>query len=162
MVKVPKDLQKKKKDVPRRPQAKPARKGEQQYGSRAMRRKMQQQGISMDQIEAKRVIFELEDKTLVLDQPEVFLMKQMGQEIYQVVGSAEEKSLSVLADDTSINGETMEREEISEEDLKPKITEQDIQLVAAQANVTSKEAEVALEQAEGNIAKAIIFLKNKP
>ena len=35
-------------------------------------------------------------------------------------------------------------------------------LVAAQANVDKKEAEVVLRECEGDIAKAILFLKNRP
>jgi len=160
MVKVPKDLQKKQKNIPKRPQPRVKREGEQSLGSRAMRRKMQKQGISMDQIDANRVIFELEDKTLVIEQPEVFLMKQMGQEIYQVVGAAEEKTIEISSkEDIQIESPT-EIEEISDEPLKIEITEQDISLVASQANVSLKEAEAALKDADGNIAQAIISLKN--
>lgn len=161
MVKVPKDLQKKHKNIPKRPQPRVKREGEQSIGSRAMRRKMQKQGISMDQIDANRVIFELEDKTLVIEQPEVFLMKQMGQEIYQVVGAAEEKTIEISSkEDIQIESPT-EIEEISDEPLKIEITEQDISLVASQANVSLKEAEAALKDADGNIAQAIISLKNR-
>ncbi len=162
MVKVPKDLQKKKKDVPKRPQPKIARKGEQSLGSRAMRRKMEQQGISMDPIDVNRVIFELADKTMVIEQPEVFLMKQMGQEIYQVMGTAEEKTIGISSVESVQIADSTEKEEITDEELKPEITENDIQLVAAQANVSLKEAEAALKDSNGNIAQAIIFLKNRP
>ncbi len=41
-------------------------------------------------------------------------------------------------------------------------TENDIMLVAAQANVDKEEANAALIDSEGDIAKAILFLKNKP
>lgn len=162
MVKVPKDLQQKKKSAPKRPQAKPTRTGDQQYGSRAMRRKMQQQGISMEPIEANRVIFELDDKNLVIEQPEVFKMTQVGQDIYQVIGSAEEKPIGISSEGGIHVEEPLETSEIADEELELKITDQDIMLVASQANVSLKEAEAALEDVEGNIAKAIIFLKNRP
>ncbi|GAG59797.1 unnamed protein product [marine sediment metagenome] len=68
MVKLPKEMQKKEKNRPTRPQATKKREG-QQYGSRQMRRRMQQQGIDMDQIDATRVIIEGPDKTLVIEQP---------------------------------------------------------------------------------------------
>jgi nascent polypeptide-associated complex subunit alpha len=160
VVKLPKEMQKKEKSKPRRPSAVKKREG-QQLGSRQMRRRMQQQGIDMDQVDATRVIIESTDKTLVIEEPEVILMKQMGQEIYQVIGEAKEYSQSEI--------EVSEREEFAEEEgpldtseVKPKITENDIMLVASQTNVTQKEAEAILEECDGDIAKAILMLKNRP
>ncbi|MFX0076405.1 MAG: nascent polypeptide-associated complex protein [Candidatus Hermodarchaeota archaeon] len=159
MVKLPKEMQKKEKSKPTRPQATKKREG-QQFASRQMRRRMQQQGIDMEQISATRVIIEGPEKTLVIDQPEVVLMKQMGQEIYQVIGEAEEYPSG------EIEIEEMEEAEgadvIKETEPKPSITENDIMLVAAQANVDREEANAALIDSEGDIAKAILFLKNKP
>jgi len=158
MVKLPKELQNKEKNKPRRPQAVKKREGS-SLASRQMRRKMQQQGIEMDQIDAKRVIIEGVEKTLILNQPEVILMKQMGQEIYQIIGEAEEQSsVEINIDDKS---EISEEEDISYE-TTPTITENDIMLVAAQANVDVEVAKAALVDSEGDIAKAILFLKNRP
>ncbi len=50
LVKLPKEMQEKAKSKPRRPQP-AAKRDSTQLGSRQMRRKMQQQGIEMDQIE---------------------------------------------------------------------------------------------------------------
>ncbi len=137
LVKLPKEMQDKIKSKPKRPQAVKKRDGA-QYGSRQMRRRMQQQGVEMDQIEATRVIIEGPEKTLVLEQPEVILMKQAGQEIYQIIGQAEELSPDVI----TINSDSdIENNEINEAtELKPTITENDIMLVASQANVDIKEA----------------------
>ncbi len=159
MVKLPKEMQKKEKSKPTRPQATKKREG-QQFASRQMRRRMQQQGIDMEPINATRVIIEGPENTLVIDQPEVVLMKQMGQEIYQIIGDAEEYSAGeVQIGDT----EEGEREDaIVESEAKTVITENDIMLVAAQANVDKEEANAALIDSEGDIAKAILFLKNKP
>ena len=159
MVKLPKEMQKKEKSKPTRPQATKKREG-QQFASRQMRRRMQQQGIEMDQINATRVIIESQEKTLVIDQPEVVLMKQMGQEIYQVIGEAEEYSVGEVKIGEKEEGEVAEV--IEESEAKPVITENDIMLVAAQANVDKEEANAALIDSEGDIAKAILFLKNKP
>ncbi|MBA7531031.1 hypothetical protein ES705_23242 [subsurface metagenome] len=152
-------MQDKIKNKPKRPQAAPKREGG-QVGSRQMRRRMQQQGIEMEQIEATRVIIEGSEKTLVLEQPEVVLMKQAGQEIYQIIGQAEELSsdeLTIVADSKIEDDESIE-----ETELKPTITENDIMLVANQANVDKKEAETVLKECDGDIAKAILFLKNRP
>jgi nascent polypeptide-associated complex subunit alpha len=157
MVKLPKDMQKKEKEKPKRPQPIKKREGP-QVGSRQMRRRMQQQGIDMDQIDATRVIIERIDGSLIIENPEVIVMKQMGQEIYQIVGEAHEAS----------NGEFLieEREEIQEiteeSDLKPSISDNDVMLVASQANVDKEEARAVLSECEGDIAKAILYLKNRP
>jgi len=151
-------MQNKIKSKPKRPQAVKKREGA-QFGSRQMRRRMQQQGVEMDQIEATRVIIEGTEKTLILEQPEVILMKQGGQEIYQIIGQAEERSsddISIMSDEEVENKELLEATE-----TKPTITENDIMLVATQANVEKKEAESVLNECNGDIAKAILFLKNR-
>ena len=158
-MKLPKELQKREKGRPKRPTPAKKRQGQQQLGSRQMRRKMAAQGIDMDQIEATRVVIEGPEKTLVIEQPEVILMKQMGQEIYQVIGSADEHSPDEVK--SSEKEELKEIEPLDESEIKPKITENDIMLVAAQGNVDPKEAEAVLKDCEGDIAKAILFLKNR-
>jgi len=152
-------MQNRVKSKPKRPQPVKTRDG-QQFGSRQMRRRMSQQGIDMEQIDATRVIIEGSDKTLLIEQPEVVLMKQAGQEIYQVIGQAEE----VSPDSVSIESdEAIEKLlPIEESEVKPTITENDIMLVASQANVDKKEAESVLKECNGDIAKAILFLKNRP
>ena len=159
MVKLPKEMQKKEKSKPTRPQATKKREG-QQFASRQMRRRMQQQGIEMDQIDAMRVIIECQDKTLVIDQPEVILMKQMGQEMYQIIGDAEEYSSGEFTIEEGVDANSLEPTE--EGISKLVITENDIMLVAAQAKVDKEEANAALIDSDGDIAKAIIYLKNKP
>ena len=159
-MKLPKEMQKKEDSKPKRPTPVKTREGQQQVGSRQMRRKMKSQGIDMDQIEATRVIIEGPEKTLVINQPEVILMKQMGQEIYQIVGAAEEFAPGELSVDKK--DELHEQETIEETEIKPTITENDIMLVAAQGNVDPKEAEAVLKECEGDIAKAILMLKNRP
>jgi len=159
MVKLPKEMQKRENSKPKRPQATKKREG-QQIASRQMRRRMQQQGVEMDQINATRVIIEGVEKTLIIDQPEVVLMKQMGQEIYQVIGEAQEYSPGDVLIGEKEDVETTEL--VEESETKPNITENDIMLVAAQANVNKEEANAALIDSEGDIAKAILFLKNRP
>ena len=156
MVKLLKEIQTKMKSKPKRPQPVKKRDG-QQFGSRQMRRRMAQQGIDMDQVDATRVIIEGPEKTLIIEQPEVVLMKQAGQDIYQVIGQAEE----VSPDKVIIDSE-QELAPLEDSDVKPSITENDIMLVASQANVEKNEAEAVLKECNGDIAKAILFLKNKP
>ena len=159
MVKLPKEMQKKEKSKPKRPTPVAKREG-QHFGSRQMRRRMQQQGIEMDQINATRVIIEGPEKNLIIEQPEVVLMKQMGQEIYQVIGEANEydpNEISIEHTESEVGDEEIEYFEV-----KPTITENDIMLVATQANVEKAEAEAVLNECGGDIAKAILLLKNRP
>ena len=158
MVKLPKEIQSKAKSKPKRTQPSVKRDG-QQFGSRQMRRRMAQQGIDMEPVDATRVIIEGSEKTMIIDQPESFRMKQAGQEIYQVIGQAEE----VSPDNLTIKSMEPDIDLPSEEDseIKPTITENDIMLVATQANVDKREAESVLKECNGDIAKAILFLKNR-
>lgn len=152
-------MQNKAKNKPKRPQPSVKRDG-QQFGSRQMRRRMAQQGIDMEPVDATRVIIEGPEKTIIIDQPEIFLMKQAGQEIYQVIGQAEEVSPDTLTIESTEEAIDLPSEEDSE--IKVTITENDIMLVATQANVDKKEAESVLQDCNGDIAKAILFLKNRP
>ncbi len=152
-------MQDKEKGKPKRPQPVKKREGA-QVGSRQMRRRMQQQGIEMDQVDASRVIIEGSEKTLIIEKPEVILMKQAGQEIYQIIGQAEEYSPGSTSIDNVEKVEELAH--LDEEELKPVITENDIMLVAAQANVEKEEAESVLKECNGDIAKAILYLKNRP
>ena len=159
MVKLPKEMQKKESAKPKRQQPVKKREGK-QFGSREMRRRMQQQGIDMDQLDANRVIIEAADKTIVIEQPEVILMKQMGQEIYQVIGEAEEYAPEEFSIGATQEVEVEEQKE--ELEISTEISENDVILVAAQANVDAEEARATLVECEGDIAKAILFLKNRP
>jgi len=153
-------MQKKESTRPKRPQPVKKREGQQQFGSRQMRRKMQSQGIDMDQVEATRVIIEGPEKTLVIEQPEVVLMKQAGQEIYQVIGAADEYAADEFIVEETINIE--ETDQVEQLDVKPTITENDVMLVASQGNVDPEEARALLMECNGDIAKAIILIKNRP
>ena len=94
---------------------------------------MKQMGIKTEEIEAERVIFELKDKKLVIENPKVTAMDVQGQKTYTVMG------------------------EVTEE---PKgVPEEDVKMVASQAGVSEEEAIKALEAADGDIAKAITELK---
>lgn len=159
MVKLPKEIQNKEKSKPKRQPAVKRRDG-QQVGSRQMRRRMQQQGIDMDQVEATRVIIEGPEKSIIIEQPEVILMKQMGQEIYQVIGEANEVLSSAIS--ISEEGPIEDLEPLDDSKIKPTITENDIMLVASQTNVSKEEAKSVLIECEGDIAKAILMLKNRP
>lgn len=103
---------------------------------RQIQKAMQQFGVQQTEIEAEQVIIRLQDKDLVIDNPSVAIVNMMGQESFQISGDAREVS----------------------RDTKPAINDADIEAVVSQANVSKEAAKKALEDAEGDIAKAILAL----
>jgi nascent polypeptide-associated complex subunit alpha len=116
---------------------------------RQMERQMRRMGVDFEQLDGvSEVLIRLPDKELVLTNPQVVTMKAQGENVYQVVGEPVERALTVTAGPT---GET------PTSPPEP-FTEEDVRLVANQANVTEEEARHALREAKGNLAKAIISL----
>jgi nascent polypeptide-associated complex subunit alpha len=168
MPKLPKELQKKKKMQQSRVKG-PSGSGKGKGGaSRAMRRKLQSQGIdNMENIESTAVIIKCIDKEIIIENPQVVRLKQQGVTIHQIIGEPVERELT-YGEEEIIN-ETIEEpidekkeEEILEEDISDlTINQQDINLVAAQANVSEQKAKKALEDADGDLARAILNLQSK-
>lgn len=104
---------------------------------RKMQSMMKRMGIQQQEIDAVEVIIKTQDKQLVFSQPQVSKVNMMGQQTYQIVGEPEEISLST----------------------EPDITEEDIDTVVQQTNVSKENAEKALREAKGDIAKAILDLQ---
>ena len=100
---------------------------------RKMKMMMKQLGIKNEDLNVKKVIFELEDKKLIIDDPQVSAIDMQGQKTYTVIGKA--------------------REEAGE------IPKEDIKMVAEQTSVSEEEAKKALEESDGDIAEAISKLK---
>ncbi len=112
---------------------------------RQMRRMMKQMGLQEIE-DVQEVIIRTLEKELVIKEPQVTVMTQAGQKLWQVVGqSAEERPLS---------GEL-------EEEAVAVIPEEDVHLVAQQAGVDVKTARAALVDAGGDLAKAILALKTQ-
>ncbi len=113
---------------------------------RQARRMMEKMGMKMDAVaDAKEVIIRRENTELVIENPQVTVMQFQGQKIYQVMGtSSYERPITVI-------------EEVELE--KPiQVSQEDIQLVAAQAGVSYEVAKKALEQTNGDLAQAILNL----
>lgn len=98
-----------------------------------MAQMMKQMGIKVDEINAKKVIFELEGgKKLVFDSPQIQAMTMQGKKTYTLIGDGVE--------------------EVG-------IPQEDIDMVAEQTGKTKAEAKKALESTNGDIAEAILKLK---
>ncbi len=136
-------------------------------GSRQMRRMMDRMGIDMQELPAQQVIIKCDEYDLVIQTPQVSLINQAGQEIYQILGKAEKVNkgeIPEIAVGEPIEGVSEEMGEIPEPvsaPIAPQITPDDVKLVAAQAQVSEKIAADTLKRTNGNIAQAIIELKSK-
>jgi nascent polypeptide-associated complex subunit alpha len=105
---------------------------------REARRMMQRMGMNMGAMpEVEQVIFKTSTKEIIVENPEVTVMEMQGQKIFQVIGER-----------------TTERAV----EKAVKIHEEDVQLVATQANVSPDQARAALEQTKGDLAQAILLL----
>ncbi len=94
---------------------------------------MKQLGMKQEHIDAKEVIIKLENKDLIIKNPDVVKVNMMGQETFQITGKIEEKE--------SLN-------------------EDDISLIQKEANVPREKALKALKDNNGDIAAAILSLKD--
>jgi len=94
---------------------------------------LKQFGIKSEEIKANRVIFELENKRVIIEKPQVTAMVVQGQKIYSVIG-----------------------EERAEE---AGIPDDDVAMVCEQTGKTKAEAKAALLETGGDIAQAIVKLK---
>jgi nascent polypeptide-associated complex subunit alpha len=104
---------------------------------REANRMMQRMGMQVQQLDdVTKVIMETPTKRIVIDNPEVATVTVQGQTVYQVGGG------------------TMREEGIGG-------SEDDVKLVASQAGVSNEQATNALRQSGGDLAQAIIMLKQK-
>jgi len=95
---------------------------------------MKKMGISQTPLDVKRVIFEMDGQKLIIDEPSVIRVKMQGTENYQV------------------SGETRIEEE-------SKFSEEDVKMVMEKTKKSKDEVEKFLEENEGDIALAIIELR---
>jgi nascent polypeptide-associated complex subunit alpha len=100
-----------------------------------MAKMMQQMGIKSEELPATKVTIELEDGTrLVIFEPQVVQIEMQGQKSFQV------------------SGKVSEEREAGEDDIK---------MVMEQAGCSREEAMNALRETGGDIAEAIIKLKEE-
>ena len=109
-------------------------------GNRQMRRMLDKMGLDMNEIpNVQEVIIKTDKKEIILSKPSVTEMKAKDNSIFQVVA----------------NG-------IEERELEVQIfSEEDIQLVCQQANVSAEQAKNALAESKGDLARAILLLTTK-
>jgi nascent polypeptide-associated complex subunit alpha len=97
---------------------------------------MKKMGIAQTAIDAKRVIIELEDENIVIDEPSVSQIKMQGNTTWQISGEAK----------------TEEKEGFSEDDVK---------MVMEKTGRKKEEVTKFLKENDGDMALAIIELAKK-
>ena len=112
---------------------------------RETKRMMQRMGMNMDSVpDVEQVIIRTSSKEIVVEQPEVAILEMQGQKNFQVIG-----------------GQVSEKAPERKATAVPVITvsEEDVQLVADQTGKSPDAARKALEECEGDLAKAILLLQ---
>lgn len=102
-----------------------------------MQQMMKKLGMQQEDIDATEVIIKTAEKDIVITEPSVAKVNIMGQETFQISGNIHER----------------------EKTVEVEISDDDVNMVAEQAEVSKKEAKKALEETKGNIAEAIMKLK---
>ncbi len=115
-----------------------------------MQKMMKDFGMDAEDLKAVKVIIELEDKTLVFEKPKVQVMDVMGTKTYSITGKAKKIKKEKEVDKPE--------ETIKDEEIKLEITNEDIEMVVDQCNVSREDAKKALEECNGDIAEAILKL----
>ena len=109
---------------------------------RMMKKLQKQLQSATEELDATEVIIRTKDKELYFSNPSVSAMNMMGQQSYQIVGEPEEREIGSSEETTNIPNE-------------------DIELVASQAGVSTEKAKEALVECNGEPAEAIIKLMSE-
>jgi nascent polypeptide-associated complex subunit alpha len=111
---------------------------------RETKRLMKRMGLSLDAMpEVHQVTFKTDSKEILIDDPEVAVLDLKGQRVFQVTGG------------------TVTERKLKKDVEEVTIPETDIRLVADQTGRDVEEARAALEESQGDLAKAILLLQTK-
>jgi nascent polypeptide-associated complex subunit alpha len=111
---------------------------------RDAKRMMQKMGMKIDEIDGvTEVLIRTATREIIIEEPVVTSVVVQGQRMYQITGgSAHEGTPSAEA-------------------AQPEVPEEDVNLVVTQTGKTVDEAKVALKESGGDLAEAILRLKQK-
>lgn len=130
-------------------------------GGRGMNPKMLQQmmkqlGITVEEIDGvQRVVIETAAKDIVINKASVSAMKSQGQTTYQVTGEAQ----VVRKGGGAKPGAPPTAEDVgAPEPEGPLFSDDDVKMVMQAASVSRDQARKALEEADGEVATAIVKL----
>ncbi|MDE1824767.1 MAG: hypothetical protein KGH61_01055 [Candidatus Micrarchaeota archaeon] len=102
---------------------------------------MSRMGIKSNEIPANRVIIESNDKDIIIEEPQVITIEAQGTVSFQISGKVFERG----------------------KDQKVEVSEDDVKTVQEQTGIGDEElVRKTLEETNGDIAEAIIKLKQQP
>jgi nascent polypeptide-associated complex subunit alpha len=105
---------------------------------RALKGLMAKMGIKSSELDASRVVIEMQDREIVITNPQITKIEAQGSISFQIAGDISE----------------------SEKKVKMDITKEDVDLVKEQTGVADEtKVREAIESSNGNIAEAILRLK---
>ncbi|GEM_PF-263077 len=110
-----------------------------------MQKMMKDFGMETEDLDVKKVIFVFDEEEWIFEEPKVQVMDILGVKTYSITGKPKK----------------IKKEKVEEEEVKVEITEEDVELVANQCNVSKEEARKALEECNGDIAEAILKLEEE-
>ncbi|UCH89544.1 MAG: nascent polypeptide-associated complex protein [Thermoplasmata archaeon] len=107
---------------------------------RQMKQMMRKMGMTIDEVsDVEEILIKTATQDYVFKDAEVTIIDIQGQQTFQIVGTPE-----IVAKESEEGGSVVPQE--------------DVELVAAQANVSLEDARQALEECGGNPAEAIVKL----
>jgi len=113
---------------------------------RELRRTLKKLGINVEDLkDVVSVVIETKDNEIIIEDPQVAVFTAQGQKIYQIVG----KSEKIV--------EKVSRPSISEVSF----SEDDINFIMQQGNVSREVAIEVLKEAEGDLAKALLLIEER-
>jgi nascent polypeptide-associated complex subunit alpha len=108
---------------------------------------MQRMGMNMNTVEdVQQVIIRTKSKDIVIDEPQVAILEVQGQKMYQVIGG-------------EVSEQTPSQRQAAVA-AKPTFSDEDVRLVADQTGKSMEKAKEALEECQGDLAKAILLLQS--
>jgi nascent polypeptide-associated complex subunit alpha len=103
----------------------------------SMKKIMSRMGIKTNEINANRVLIECNDKTIIIENPQVVQIEGQGLSSFQISGDIKE----------------------TEKSVEVEVTQEDIKVVMDQTGASEEEVKEALKSTKGDIAEAILKLK---
>lgn len=104
-----------------------------------LKKMMDRMGIKSTEVDALRVVIEGRDLNIIIDNPQVIAIDAQGSRSFQISGDAREESKEAAVE----------------------INDDDVKTVVEQTGVDEQAARAALEQSNGDIAAAILRLKEQ-
>jgi len=121
---------------------------------RKMKQMMEQMGIDVTELDVEEVVIRTGDEDLVFSDAQVTRMDAQGQQTYQVVGEPESRDPSA----TALEGGDADAD-AADADADDGIPDDDVALVAENADVDAETAREALVETGGDLAAAIAKLE---